>query len=266
MDMIIELIKFFLVPGSINFLILGVTVGVVLLFRRGASAKWGKRLLTLLVVMYWVLSTPICSNALESLLSRSNPTQVSASELEGIGGIVVLGGGSSTIHLDEQAVNVLSTASLLRVWEGARLYDILDDPLVVLSGGINEWAWEMAPESVPMLDALIDAKVPADRIILESSSKNTFEQAINLRPVLEAQNLSRFVLVTSPIHMRRALATFRAQGLDPVPSASAQHPDGFLTDRAWFLPNSDALTASHRALQEIMALISYALRGRLSAP
>ena len=97
MDTIIEVIKLFLVPGSINFLMLGMTVGVVLLFRRGETAKWGKRLLTLLAVMYWVMSTPICSNTLESLLSRGNQTQVSASELEGIRGIVVLGGGSSTI-------------------------------------------------------------------------------------------------------------------------------------------------------------------------
>ena len=266
MDTIIEVIKIFLVPGSINFLVLGITVGVVLLFRRGATAKWGKRLLTLLAAMYWVMSTPICSNTLESLLSRGNPTQVSASELGGIRGIVVLGGGSTTIHLAEHAVNVLSTASLLRVWEGARLYDILDDPLVVLSGGINERAWDMAPESVPMLDALIDAQVPADRIILESSSRNTYEQALNLRPVLEDQNLQHFVLVTSPIHMRRALATFRAQGLNPVASASAQHPEGFLADRALLLPDSGALAASRRVCQEIMALISYALRGRLSAP
>jgi len=266
MDTIIEIIKILLVPGSITFLMLGMTVGVVLLFRQGTAAKWGKRVLTLLVLMYWVLSTPICSNSLEAFLSRGYTNQINASDVEGIKGIVILGGGSTTIHLDDQSVNILSSASLFRVWEGARLYNILNDPLVIVSGGINERAWMMAPESVPMFDALIKSNIPEERILLESSSRNTYEQALNLRPLVEAHNLQRFILVTSPIHMRRAMATFKAQGLNPVPSASTQHGEGFLVDRAWFLPDNDALTASHRALQEIMALTYYALSGRLSAP
>lgn len=265
MDTIIEIVKILLVPGSITFLMLGMTIGVVLLFRQGSAAKWGKRLLTLLVLMYWVLSTPICSSSLEAFLSHGYTNQISTPEVEGIKGVVILGGGSTTIHLDGQAENILSGASLFRVWEGIRLYNILDDPLIIVSGGINERAWMMTPESVPMFNALIKANIPEERILLESSSRNTYEQALNLRPLLEAHNLQHFILVTSPIHMRRAMTTFKAQGLNPVPSISAQHDEGFLVDHAWFMPDNDALTASHRALQEIMALIYYALSGRLSA-
>jgi len=108
--------------------------------------------------------------------------------------------------------------------------------------------------------------VPADRILLESSSRNTFEQALNLRSLLDAHGIERFVLVTSPTHMRRAMATFIGQGLNPIPSSSAQHSEDFLAESWVFLPDNDALEASRLAMREGMALVYYALRGWFSLP
>jgi uncharacterized SAM-binding protein YcdF (DUF218 family) len=163
-------------------------------------------------------------------------------------------------------MNILSDAGILRVWEGVRQYHNLDEPWVIVSGGVNERVGMTTPESLPMRDILIKGGVPASRILLESSSSNTFEQASNLGPMLEAHGIERFIMVTSPSHMRRAMGTFIAQGLDPIPAPSKQHPDDFLADRSNFLPNSEALEESRIAVREIMALVYYALRGWLSSP
>ena len=266
MNPLVEVVKSFFIPGSITFLMFGLIVGVALLYFQGAAAKWGKRWLTLLAVLYWTLSTPLCSNTLEAILSHGYETQASPVELERLEAIVVLGGGSSTLRSDTQEMDALSKPGILRVWEGARLYGNMDQPWVVVSGGMNERAGALTPESIPMRDMMIDLGVPADQILLEASSQNTYEQALRLRSLLDAHGIENFVLVTSPTHMRRAMATFIGRGFNPIPSSSAQHVEGFLSDQWVFLPDSDALEASRLAMREGMALIYYALRGWLSPP
>ncbi len=261
----IEVIKENFVPGSIPFLLLGLIIGMILLYHRSLMT-WGKRWLTLLVAVYIVLSMPMSFMAMESVLSRGYTERLDVADLDGVTGIVILGGGSITIQSGSEEMNILSDVGILRVWEGVRLYHNLDEPWVIVSGGVNERVGMTTPESLPMRDILIKGGVPASRILLESSSTNTFEQAQYLGPMLEAHDVERFVMVTSPSHMRRAMGAFIAQGLDPIPAPSRQHPDDFLANRSIFLPNSEALEESRMAVREIMAWVYYALRGWLSSP
>jgi uncharacterized SAM-binding protein YcdF (DUF218 family) len=261
----IEVIKEFFIPGSIPFLLFGLIIGVILLYHRSLKI-WGKRWLTLLVVAYMVLSMPLSFKTMEAVLSRGYTEHVDLTNLDGVTGIVILGGGSVTVRSGSEEMNILSDAGILRVWEGVRLYHSLDEPWVIVSGGVNERIGMTTPESLPMREILIKGGVPASQILLESASSNTFEQASNIGPMLEAHDVKRFVMVTSPSHMRRAMGTFTSQGLEPIPAPSKQHPDDFLADRSIFLPNSEALDESRMAMREIMALVYYALRGWLSAP
>jgi uncharacterized SAM-binding protein YcdF (DUF218 family) len=68
---------------------------------------------------------------------------------------------------------------------------------------------------------LVDLGVPANHIDIEPNSRNTREHVENLKPYLEKHRVERFVLVTSPMHMRRTIAAFRQQGYDFVPSAAS---------------------------------------------
>jgi uncharacterized SAM-binding protein YcdF (DUF218 family) len=266
METIVEIVKDFLVPGSFAFLILGLTFGAVLLYLRKAGAKWGRRWLTLLAALYWLLSTPLYASALESLLADGYISLSHTEGLEAVTGIVVLGGGGTTYRASGGEVDSLSEASILRALEGVRLYEMLEDPWVFVSGGINQRDGRSSPESEALQQMMIEAGVPAKRIVLESTSSNTFEQAVNLAPMLEERSIGSFILVTSATHMRRATATFKAQGLNPIPSAAQQHSDGFLSARAFFLPNKEALEASRVAMRELMAIVYYRLAGRLTTP
>ena len=53
----------------------------------------------------------------------------------------------------------------------------------------------------------------------------TRDEARLLAPILVARGAQRFILVTSPTHMRRAVAAFRREGLDPVPSVAPMRSD-----------------------------------------
>ena len=265
MDTILDFIKDYLIPGSTTFLLIGMLIGVVLLFSRRRVAMWGRRWLLLLAVVYWILSMPLGARALEAVLSAGYTT-TDPSVLEDAQAIVVLGGGGVTYRSHDREVNVLSDAGIMRALESLDLYHQMQDPWMIVSGGINQRAGLLTPESEALQALLVREGVSPERILIDATSRNTYEQAVNLRPLLEEHDIERFLLVTSQTHMRRSMGTFRAQGLYPVAWPAPQHAEGFLDAHLGFLPNIEALNASRMAMREIMALTFYALAGRLSAP
>lgn len=263
-DRLVEFVKEFLIPGSIPFLLMGLTVGVALLHKR-TTARWGRRWLTALVAAYWIASTPLGSRMLAAGLHRGYGSLVQAEQAEGATAVVVLSGGSLTYRARGEEISVLSEPSAFRALEAARVYRLLDSPWVVVSGGIGDPDRQLNPESETMRDELVRAGVPAERILVEPASSDTREQALNLRPLLAEHGIVRFVLVTSPTHVWRALAVFEALGLHPVPSVSAWRSEG-LPDRLWqVLPSTSSLFNSQSAMREYLALAYYWSRGWLGS-
>ncbi|MFV1858934.1 MAG: YdcF family protein [Anaerolineales bacterium] len=266
MEAIFEIFKAYLIPGSFEFLLIGFFLGVVLLFAHRDTRLWGSSLLAFLAVLYFLLSLPLTARTFERALRDGSQPIRTVEEAGGAEAIVVLGGGSATFRAGGNEINELSGATALRVLEGARLYDLLDNPAVIVSGGADELLEALTPESIPMQQELLDLGVAPDRIRLESLSGNTLEQAEQLSKLLEANEIEDFILVTSPIHMRRALATMRAQGLDPIPSPSSQHSEGHIVERGGLLPHPGALRASHAAIREGLATLFYWLNGWTDPP
>jgi uncharacterized SAM-binding protein YcdF (DUF218 family) len=221
--------------------------------------------LALLAAGYLVLSSPLAARALESMLTlQVDPVRGPFSE-PGPAAIVVLGGGTVNYRAESGTISELSDATSLRLLEAVRLYGLLHEPRIVVSGGSPGEDESVPPETEPMLQELLGAGIPQAQILADPTSGSTREQALNLAPLLRGMEPQGFLLVTSPIHMRRALASFRAQGLDPIPAPSAQHPLGHpVLSRSW-LPHPAGLDASQSAIREILALGYYWLRGWLSS-
>jgi uncharacterized SAM-binding protein YcdF (DUF218 family) len=59
---------------------------------------------------------------------------------------------------------------------------------------------------------LLAEGVPSDAIVVEDKARTTHENAIFLLPLLTSRGLHSALIVTSPFHTRRALATFRSLG------------------------------------------------------
>jgi uncharacterized SAM-binding protein YcdF (DUF218 family) len=60
--------------------------------------------------------------------------------------------------------------------------------------------------------------VPATAIIVEARSETTRENLANIGPVLHALGIGRVLVVTDPLHMRRAMRMAADLGLDAHPS------------------------------------------------
>jgi uncharacterized SAM-binding protein YcdF (DUF218 family) len=148
-----------------------------------------------------------------------------------------------------------------RVWHTARIYHAGRAPRVVASGGNQPWLGGVCSEASAMRDFLVDLGVPAEAVWLEERSRNTRENAVHTAKILEAQGIGPMPLVTSALHMPRALATFRAAGINAIPAPTdfevEVRPRVFLD----WLPDAEALAASTRALKEYPGLWVYRYRG-----
>ena len=99
----------------------------------------------------------------------------------------------------------------------------------------------------------------------ESVSKNTHDEAVIIKQMLAERGITRFLLVTSPLHMRRSMLLFEAQGLHPLAAVSPLVPDRS-TKRSAFLPSGLWLSVGDTVIYEWLALGYYWSRGWLAAP
>jgi uncharacterized SAM-binding protein YcdF (DUF218 family) len=241
-----------------GFALVALVAAAVALLR---PASVDRRLLAAVVLVYaalsiravpWVLSRPLALGY----------RQFSASDAAPRTPIVLLGAGNFTVHGRQGRLAVLDLAGAARVLEAARVYRLLGQPTIFSSGGAAP-GFEMEPVALTMRKALVDVGVPREKIVLEAQSADTHEQAMVLAPMLREAGVGRCVLVTSDIHMRRALATFRAAGLEPVP-AIAEDPLNSQSRFLTFAPTTDGLRFSSFVAHEYVGLAYYAARGWLS--
>ena len=244
--MIVDFLKQHLHASSPFTMLLILGAGVGWLFLR-PSSRWPRRFLLGVALVFWLISTPIGANALVAGLGHGFSAIQTRADARGATAVVVLGGGAATFSVGNDVVGMLTSQSILRALEGARVAKLIDARLVVASGGTPRPDLQLKPESEMMAAVLVAAGVPADRIVEESTSKTTRDEAMLIPQMLRARGIDGFVLVTSPVHMSRSLRLFHAQGIDPVPSAApmrSEHlprPSLLVPDAAWLIMSDEAL-------------------------
>ncbi|EGV18640.1 YdcF family protein [Thiocapsa marina] len=224
-------------------------------------AGWRRSgLLALSAGILWLAlwSIPIVSDGLRlSLEGRFAHQPVGA--LPAADAVVVLGGGIRGGPPDWPDPDLGRASD--RVWHAARIYHGGKAARVIVSGGAMPWAGERRSEADGMLRFLTDLGVPPDAILLEGRSRNTRENALYTAEILSAEGIDRVLLVTSALHMPRALATFRSAGINAVPAATDFEVMPEPAHLMRWLPDAEALSDSTRALKEYVGWWVYSWRG-----
>jgi uncharacterized SAM-binding protein YcdF (DUF218 family) len=105
----------------------------------------------------------------------------------------------------------LSESTCARVEHGVRLFEQGLAPRLILSGG--RWA-PHRPACAPRMQALALALgVPPEAMIVENRSASTAENAREVARLLRAEAAPSILLVTGPLHMRRAKLCFEKLGV-----------------------------------------------------
>lgn len=232
-------------------------VALILLWLK--RTKWAGGCLGLAVTILAVCGNPIMSHMLFANLERSYlPKPVT--EYPQADAIVTLGGGLQPPLPPRLYADANSASD--RYLHATRLYHAQRSPLVILSGGNVFTQKGFEGESYYAAQLIQEWGVPASAIIIEDQSRNTYENALLTKKLLADKNLKRILLVTSALHMRRALATFRSVGIDAIPSPTdydmveSQQPQIL----NW-IPNVGALGATTRLIHEYLGYLVYQYKG-----
>ena len=223
--------------------------GLALLLARRGRLRSGMALAALAFVWLWAWSTPMISHWLGRTI-ESQFAQAPIAAVPTAQAIVVLGGAVAPPSGSNAEIDLNSAVD--RVWFAARLFRAGKAPLLLVSAGSNPERYVYS-EARATAVFLSDLGVPASALLLEERSLNTRQNASFSAELLKARGINRILLVTSALHMPRAMALFEAQGLQVTPAptdfeASHAPPPSLL---AW-LPDALALNRSGQAMKEIV--------------
>jgi uncharacterized SAM-binding protein YcdF (DUF218 family) len=161
---------------------------------------------------------------------------------------------------EENRYSVVDLHAARRVLETYRVYKLVDPDWVISSGGSTDPSEESVPTGITMRDALLQLGVPSARLLMETQSRNTHEEAVVVVPMVKSLGVAHTIIVTSDLHMWRSIAAFRAEGLEAVP-AIARHDDPGMTLLPSLLPSARGLQEASLVVHEILGLGYYSARG-----
>jgi uncharacterized SAM-binding protein YcdF (DUF218 family) len=257
-----KLLPLFVYPLGITCILL--VVAFLTLWRH---PRWSALCIALALILLLVSGNGWVANQLMHSLEKQ---YVPTGELPKADAIVVLGGGIRPQFPPRPWVDVTEAGD--RPIYGAQLYRQGKAPFVILSGGRIEWQGGGPPESGDMAKLVEAMGVPNTAILQDPTSLNTYENAVNVKKILQQRGIKRVLLVTSAAHMPRPIQIFKKQGIDAIPA-----PTDFLISQQELqaaqdtsqgkilaaLPEAENLQRFTRALKEYLGIFIYRLRGWL---
>lgn len=256
---------FFIASKIFGFLLAPVHVGIflcaigaALLYTRWRA--WGGALATAGALALIVMGFSPLGHMLAAALEARFPEP--APDMPAPDGIIVLGGAADAELSAERNWPVLSEAAerlttpiaLMRKYPQARL---------VFAGG------SATPGSRPEAEAVRrfwrEAGVDKGDVLYEDRSRNTLENAVFARERVQPEPGERWLLVTSALHMPRAMGVFRKAGFPVIAFPVDYRTDGELWRLEFPGGATGALNLVDAAVHEWGGLVVYWLTGKTDA-
>ena len=211
------------------------------------------RKLSLIVIIgtaiFYLLCTSLVAERLMGWLEKAYtpPAQI---ETSGADVIVLLGGGAISQVPDVDGVGALCASPANRLLTAVRLQKILNVPILVSGGQTYSDSGAEAEISARVLKSL---GVPADKILTETKSVNTTQNARYSAEILREKNFTKPLLVTSAFHMKRAVLNFNLCDFEPIAYPTdftvAHNPTFHYTK---LRPRAEALLLNVTVMQEVL--------------
>jgi uncharacterized SAM-binding protein YcdF (DUF218 family) len=221
--------------------------------------KQRKRLIVAALMLLYVASMPVVSDALIGRLEDRYPSQTIAG-CAPADAVIVLGGILGYSHA---GVDFTSWGEgVNRFTVGVALIRAGKAGAIVFSRAGYPWEKARVTEGDVLRVQAIALGVPAEKIVLTPLVGDTADEARAAAALCREHGWKHVLLVTSGWHMARAAWLFKHAGVDFTP-----FPVGFQRDSRRprtlldFLPHADALATTETALRESYGMIYYRVFG-----
>jgi uncharacterized SAM-binding protein YcdF (DUF218 family) len=249
-----------LVAAPFNLALISAMLGAALLFTR--RARLGRALVALGVGFIALISFGPFGHLLVAPLEARFPPP--PQDMAAPDGIIVLG-GSVDEHLSgalgrpvlsEAVERLIAPIALRRRFPHARL---------VFTGGSASLRRPKFTEADTVALLWRDIGLDTGDVIYEDRSRNTFENAVFTRDLVQPKAGERWLLVTSAIHMPRSVGIFRRAGFDVVPFPVDFRTTGEIA--RWRVLQSPlrAFQLFQAGLHEWVGMLAYRLTGKTDA-
>ncbi|HKO80048.1 MAG TPA: YdcF family protein [Chitinophagaceae bacterium] len=137
---------------------------------------------------------------------------------------------------------------------------------IIIAAGNGYVARHDFKEAEYAKDRLVQLGIPTENILTDPRSKNTYENAVNTKKILDSlQVRGQSLLISSAVHLPRAQKLFKKQGLTVIP-----YPCDFSTQNIannfwedYLLPSSQALSDWDSVIKEWTGILIYKIQGKI---
>ncbi|MCF8303775.1 MAG: YdcF family protein [Bacteroidales bacterium] len=174
---------------------------------------------------------------------------------------IVLGG--DIIDIDKSNDRLIFRSNADRLLQAVDLYKEGRIKKIIVSGGSGHMIYTEVYEAAYMEDFLVDIGIPAGDILVDSVSNNTHQNAINTKELLgDAYDDHTYLLITSAVHMKRALACYEKVGFSVKPYSTNKMVGHRLYNyEHLFVPNLDSLIFWRLLIHEYVGYLAYWIMG-----
>lgn len=178
--------------------------------------------------------------------------------------MIVLGGGFATEVTTARGGYDLNAAGD-RFLEALRLAEKYPQARILVSGGDGTITGDQEGDAVIAARMFAAFGIDAARLIEDRTSRTTYENAVNTKPLLASNGLSDCLLITSGFHMPRSMGIFRKLAIPVVPwpvDYRTSGKDSLHLDATQPSLNAELLGI---AVREWIGLAGYYLAGRTAS-
>ena len=219
--------------------------------------RYTRRMLGLVLLLLYTLSTPLTVKPLVRWLEGPHPSQDALRQHYDVA-IVLTGmvrlrfSRPGYVEFNDHVERILVGIRLVK--EG-----IADKLLIV--GGSGDLFNQHASEASILRAFALEFGLRDAQVLTEERSRNTYENAVKATELMRLGPYRDLVLITSALHMYRAAAAFHKQGLFP----DLYPVDFYSRERSIhvfdFFPYAGILDLATQAIHELIGVVMYRLQG-----
>ncbi|MFO0322951.1 MAG: YdcF family protein [Bacteroidota bacterium] len=254
---------FFFLSKILAFVIAPITwlfIGLFFLLKKLWHTPYKKWILSILIFAYAISNSFLVDELVRAWEYKDDDIYIKKTKYD----LAIVLGGMGRIDQRQNRFDFIGAGD--RLFQTLSMYHKGRVGKILITGGSGSISFPNHREATYIKAYLETIQLPDSAILIENKSKNTYENAIFTKQILDSIKFKgSILLVTSSFHMKRSLAIFNKAGyknLTPFVTNKFTGERKFDVDHC-FIPDAEAMERLTLIIHEIIGYEVYKLKGYL---